>query len=156
MDNCDLREARYQVKEFTSRIICSANLGAVDWSKENLWGADLQGVALVGSILKGVNFTSANFENADLRNCKFQNSAMESTNLSSANLGGAQMQNINLRNSNLTSAVLEGANLTSADLRCAVYDVDTCLKYGFLKDAKVEAVDWTGKNLSKANMPGVD
>lgn len=36
---------------------------------------------------------------------------------------------------NNASKVLEGANLTNADLRLAVYDVDTCLKFGFLKAA---------------------
>ena len=92
--------------------------------------------------------------------------------------------------------MLEAANLTNADLRLAVYDVDTCLKFGFLKapqswppraspcpcsgsgfmrcgpiscyqsdavpsasrvqDAKVGAVDWRGKSLQGASMPGVD
>ena len=49
-----------------------------------------------------------------------------------------------------------GANLTQADLRGALYDVDTCLKLGFLKDAKIGAVDWSGKDLSGAQMPGCD
>ena len=95
-----------------------------------------------------------------------------------------------------------GANLTQADLRGALYDVDECLKLGFLKvcsaiqcytvpysartcvlflsmfldskmlfssrstlpgsrwivgqDAKIGAVDWAGKDLSNAQMPGCD
>lgn len=76
--------------------------------------------------------------------------------LRGATLRGLDLHDGHLQNTDLTGVDLEGTDLEGADLRDAQFDVETACKRGWLKGARLGAVNWSGLDLDGAVLTGCD
>jgi len=98
----------------------------VDFTRANLFGADLE-----EADLSGANFADANLSGSRLVRAKLNRSSLVKANLHGADLTGADF----------TGANLEGANLQ-----------DSTLKWSVLKQANLSCANLTGAYLEDANL----
>ena len=94
---------------------------------------------------------AVDWSNRDLRHA-----LLRGVNMTGATLHGTLLNEAVLEAADLTQVNFEGAVLVGADLRGASYDVETCVKKGWLKGSIAGAVDWSGRFLWGAQLQGVD
>ncbi|MBE9042062.1 pentapeptide repeat-containing protein [Oscillatoriales cyanobacterium LEGE 11467] len=156
--------------------LCGIDLGDADLSHAKLYGvnlshSNLSNANLNGAQLYGVNLYGVNLGNADLQGVDLSDVNLSYTNLSEADFAQAYLGAVNLSGSDLSCANFSHANLTQAnlseaDLSCANFsDANlnranlTCVTQEFNEvtlDAPRQSIDFTGANLTCANLTQAD
>jgi uncharacterized protein YjbI with pentapeptide repeats len=108
---------------------------------EDLIGADLSKMSLIGADLSGYKLSGANLAGADLRS-----TFLDRANLSRADLSNARLERARLRGAVLSNAILYRASLIHTSLRIAN------LSNANLELAQLEGADLRGANLTDANL----
>jgi uncharacterized protein YjbI with pentapeptide repeats len=134
-----VRIFKHIVSEYTSlpESLIEAGLDP----SEDLIGADLSKMSLIGADLSGFNLSGANLSEADLRSA-----FLDRTNLNGANLSNARLERARLRGVVLSNALLYRASLVHTSLRIAN------LSNANLELAQLEGVDLRGANLTDVNL----
>jgi hypothetical protein len=122
----------------------------LDLRRVVLWGADLEGAALVEANLcqarlRGARFVGSKLQRARLRNADLVGADLSGADLRGANLIGADLSATKLHGTDLQGADLSGARLRAADLREASL-VGATLGDADLTAAALDGVDLTGAN----------
>jgi hypothetical protein len=122
----------------------------LDLRRAVLWGADLDGAALVAANmgqarLRGARLTGARMQRARLRDADLVGADFSGANLRGAILVGADLSAAKLRGTDLQGADLSGAKLRAADLSGASL-VGATLGDADLTAAALDGVDLTGAN----------
>ena len=117
----------------------AADLSYVDFTDENLDGADfryavLRHSVLVRTSLVGSDFLAAHLKWARLDYADLRESRMRRVDLRGASLLGSDLRLVDLRQANLKAADLRGVDLRSSDLRWISWDGHTRFE-GALFDA---------------------
>lgn len=120
----------------------------LDLRRVVLWGADLEGAALVEANLRrarlrGARFVDAKMQRARLRDADLVGADLSGANLRGANLVGADLSATKLHGTDLQGADLSGAKLRAADLKEASL-VGATLGDADLTAAALDGVDLTG------------
>jgi len=101
------------------RHLTAADLSDVNFSTDDLTGAELAQAKLNRANMKETNLTGADLSGAKLNRASLAGANLEGVDLHEAELTETDLRGANLHDSDLHDANLEGANLTGVDLECA-------------------------------------
>ena len=123
----------------------SKDIGQINLTKTNLYGADLYNASL-----NDADLTEAYLGNAELADAYLDNVMLNGANLTGADLNGADLNGANLNSANLTGANLTRANLTAAQL------FEANLTETDLTAAKLAYANLNGADMTRSNPSGAD
>jgi len=138
------------------RVVVSerANVKA-NFFDEDMSGADLSGMSLVGAQLNCVNLSGANLIGVDLTGAKLFRADMSGANLAGANLTSANLANATLEGANVEGATLVDINAYFVNFRqvdmSTVNLTDARLIGARFPDSLLVNESVTGEQLAKAN-----
>ena len=143
--------------ESRESIFSQSYLKGIDFTGNNLSGADLS-----DSAIEGRNFTGSNLSNVDFSNIKFDNLDFENINFEGSNFSGTTLINANFKDSNLSKAnfsysYINGANFDNTNLSGVIFNhTQFSFEYDLLEDANLKGADLKNLDLQKANLSGAD
>jgi uncharacterized protein YjbI with pentapeptide repeats len=159
----DLRGADLRHSDLTRVNLTKANLSGADLSEANLQGANLTKAYLRVAKLRNASLgcenwhfcpETAELDQADLQDANLEGANLGRTSLKRANFRGANLMSVKLAGANLEQAVFAQANLSGASF--SHYWKGSCSDFGWETTiAKVKQTDFTGANLSRANLTGL-
>jgi uncharacterized protein YjbI with pentapeptide repeats len=130
-----------------------ANAGALDLSRRDLAGANLEETRLAGIDLTGANLQGARLAGADLGGARLAGANLEYANLDRAWLAGADLTAARLVAATLKGAVLDGAVLAGVHGEGSAL-TQAALSGADLSGAVMMGADLTGTVLAGANLAG--
>lgn len=110
-------------RDIVGRIVAlrGSSLKGLDWSEEELQGANLASAVMSGINLRCARLQGANLRGARLKQANLRGADLRRVDFTGANLHGADLRDADLRGANFWGALLwdvrlEGANLQDAQI----------------------------------------
>lgn len=132
--------------ELSQTPLYGADLRDVDWRRQALIGARLEGARLVGARLEGANIRRAQLQGADLRRAD-----LTAAHMFQVGLEGASLKVARLERAHLVYARLDGASLAGAKARNAEF-ARAALRGADLASAQLGQADFTKADLTEARL----
>ncbi len=116
-----IQSGNFSEVNFSQQDLSGANLVGVDFKKTNLSGTNLSNASLMKVNLSETNLDKANLSNADLFEANLRKASAREANFGGASLSKTNMSEANLEKASLILVKIVGADLRKVNLESAVF-----------------------------------